>query len=163
MNGLIKTREIIDAAVSIEENGYAFYKSVEGAIDDKDVKEVFSFLAGEENRHIVAFKKIYDEIGDLEDTVIDDEDSSDYIKALAEKNVFTKKDAVNDLVKNINTPFDAINLALNFERDSILFFSEIKNFVSQDNQDLINKLIKEEHDHIVKLHKLENQLKKERV
>jgi len=160
MSGLIKTREVIEAAVSIEENGFAFYKSVEGAIDDKDVKDVFSFLAGEENRHIVAFKKIYEGIDDQEDTIIDDEDSSNYIKALAEKNVFTKKDAVNDLVKNIKTPFDAINLALNFERDSILFFNEVKSFVSQDNQDLINKLIKEEHDHIVKLHKLENQLKK---
>lgn len=160
MSGLIKTREVIEAAVSIEENGYAFYKSVEGAIDDKDVKDVFSFLAGEENRHIVAFKKIYEWIDDQEDTIIDDEDSSNYIKALAEKNVFTKKDAANDLVKNIKTPFDAINLALNFERDSILFFNEIKSFVSQDNRDLINKLIKEEHDHIVKLHKLENQLKK---
>jgi len=160
MSGLIKTREVIEAAVSIEENGYAFYKSVEGAIDDKDVKDVFSFLAGEENRHIVAFKKIYEGIDDQEDTIIDDEDSSNYIKALAEKNVFTKKDAANDLVKNIKTPFDAINLALNFERDSILFFNEIKSFVSQDNRDLINKLIKEEHDHIVKLHKLENQLKK---
>jgi len=160
MSGLIKTREVIEAAVSIEENGFAFYKSVEGAIDDKDVKDVFSFLAGEENRHIVAFKKIYEGIDDQEDTIIDDEDSSNYIKALAEKNVFTKKDAANDLVKNIKTPFDAINLALNFERDSILFFNEIKSFVSQDNRDLINKLIKEEHDHIVKLHKLENQLKK---
>ena len=160
MSGLIKTREVIEAAVSIEENGYAFYKSVEGAIDDKDVKDVFSFLAGEENRHIVAFKKIYEGIDDQEDTIIDDEDSSNYIKALAEKNVFTKKDAANDMVKNIKTPFDAINLALNFERDSILFFNEIKSFVSQDNQDLINKLIKEEHDHIVKLHNLENQLKK---
>ncbi|HIH77492.1 MAG TPA: ferritin family protein [Halobacteria archaeon] len=160
MSGLIKTREVIEAAVSIEENGYAFYKSVEGAIDDKDVKDVFSFLAGEENRHIVAFKKIYEWIDDQEDTIIDDEDSSNYIKALAEKNVFTKKDAANDMVKNIKTPFDAINLALNFERDSILFFNEIKSFVSQDNQDLINKLIKEEHDHIVKLHNLENQLKK---
>ena len=160
MSGLIKTREVIEAAVSIEENGYAFYKSVEGAIDDKDVKDVFSFLAGEENRHIVAFKKIYEGIDDQEDTIIDDEDSSDYIKALAEKNVFTKKDAANDMVKNIKTPFDAINLALNFERDSILFFNEIKSFVSQDNRDLINKLIKEEHDHIVKLHNLENQLKK---
>jgi rubrerythrin len=160
MSGLIKTREVIEAAVSIEENGYAFYKSVEGAIDDKDVKDVFSFLAGEENRHIVAFKKIYEGIDDQEDTIIDDEDSSNYIKALAEKNVFTKKDAANDMVKNIKTPFDAINLALNFERDSILFFNEIKSFVSQDNRDLINKLIKEEHDHIVKLHNLENQLKK---
>ena len=160
MNGLIKTREVIEAAVSIEENGFAFYKSVEKSIKDKDVKDVFSFLAGEENRHIVAFKKIYEGIDDQEDTIIDDEDSSNYIKALAEKNVFTKKDAANDMVKNINTPFDAINLALNFERDSILFFNEIKSFVSQDNRDLINKLIKEEHDHIVKLHKLENQLKK---
>lgn len=160
MNGLIKTREVIEAAVSIEENGFAFYKSVEKSIKDKDVKDVFSFLAGEENRHIVAFKKIYEGIDDQEDTIIDDEDSSNYIKALAEKNVFTKKDAANDMVKNINTPFNAINLALNFERDSILFFNEIKSFVSQDNRDLINKLIKEEHDHIVKLHKLENQLKK---
>jgi len=160
MNGLIKTREVIEAAVSIEENGFAFYKSVEKIIEDKNVKDVFSFLAGEENRHIAAFKNIYEGIDDQEDTIIDDEDSSNYIKALAEKNVFTKKNAAPELIKNIKTPFDAINLALNFERDSILFFNEIKSFVSEKNQELIAKLIKEEHDHIVKLHKLENQLKK---
>jgi len=159
MNGLIKIREVIQAAVFIEENGFEFYRSIEKIIDNKNVKDVFSFLAGEENRHILAFKNIYEEMEGQEDTTIDDEDSSNYIKALADKNVFIKKNTTSELVKNIKTPFDAINLALNFERDSILFFNEIKSFVSRDNQNLIDKLIKEEHDHIVKLHKLEDQLK----
>ena len=159
MNYLLKVSEVVEAAISIEENGRTFYRSFGDSTKEEEVKGVFYFLADEENRHIVAFKNISRDLEKYTPEETYSGEHSKYISDLADKNVFSGKNTGKDLAKKISTPFEAIDLALRFEKDSILFFDEMRRFVSPKDHEIIDKLIEEERQHIVKLKRLEKTLK----
>ena len=50
--------EIYQFAVRIEENGEKFYREMTNKLDNKKVKELFTFLADEEVEHKAIFKKL---------------------------------------------------------------------------------------------------------
>ncbi|NLI12336.1 hypothetical protein [Pelotomaculum propionicicum] len=56
-----------------------------------------------------------------------------------------------ELAGKINTPLEAIDLALGFEKDSIVFFGLFKKAVPPEEQFAIEELMDEEYNHIKKL------------
>ncbi|MEW6625047.1 MAG: ferritin family protein [Bacillota bacterium] len=151
---VFKAGEIIDFAVQIEKNGEKFYSALAKNMEDEKLKQVFSSLAEEERQHIKDFQKI---MGDLTDTPVSESypgEYEEYVKGLAENHVFKGELQENQLLGKIKGPMDAISLAIGFEQDSLLFFHELKELVSPRAQETVEKLIKEEKLHIVKLMEL---------
>ena len=121
------------------------------------ISELFNYLADEEVRHRKTFEGLLNRIGDYVPAQNYPGEYEFYLKALAGENIFTKDDAMDILNKKISSDIQAIELAIGFEKDSIIFFNEMKNFSPQDGHEIIQKIIQEEKGHLSKLIELKNQ------
>ena len=76
---------------------------------------------------------------------------SAYLGALIDDHIFSKAKDEKKLVRRVKNNGEAIDLAIDFEKDSMLFYHEMKNFVREKEGKLVAKLIKQEQEHIRKL------------
>jgi rubrerythrin len=154
-----KGLDVLAFAIEVEKNGRDFYKAMVERINDQKTKELlFLSLAQEEEKHIVDFESLLDKASGNEPAESYQGEYMDYVKALADNHVFSKDINVTKLANNVNSSEDALDLALRFEKDSILFFTELRRVVFSSGQSIIDELIQQEHDHILTIVNLKNQL-----
>lgn len=155
MGYVLSASEIVEMGVQIERNGKDFYNAVAGLSKKDKAKKMFLYLAGEEDRHITDFEMLLSGIGKYE---VPEESYSgeyyDYLKALSEANVFTKEKKGKEIAKKVKTDRDAIELAIGFEKDSILFYYEMKKVILEAGHKTIDKLVGQEQEHLRKLSEL---------
>jgi len=151
MNRTFKADEIVNFAINIEINGKEFYKTVAAMLKKSAVKEAFLWLAGEEEKHMKIFEEMYSELDSHVQPESHPGEYGEYVRALVKENVFTKNNMVKEMVSKSITAAPALQLALKFEKDTILFFIEMKNFVPVSQQKTIDNLIEEEKKHINKI------------
>lgn len=142
---IFSVREIIEFAVEIEKNGESFYRFAAGKLSDEKIKTFFLFFADEESEHRKKFEGFLKRVENSSPAEAFNDEYFQYLKAFADGKIFNKK------LPDIKKPFDAIQFALNAERDSILYYLEAKNFILTDEQKIIDDIIEEERDHFVKL------------
>lgn len=149
---VFKAEEIIDFAVQIEKNGQKFYQALVEKTEDPELKKIFNDLAEAEAQHIIDFQSI---LGELKNATLNESypgEYEEYVTSLAKDHVFTK--GIEEVAETVQNPIDGIDIALRFEKDSILFFTELKELVSEDNAKTVQKLINEEKKHILRLHEI---------
>ena len=152
MSRLFEAREIVGVAISIEENGEEFYKQLATVTKNLQVKETFEFLAGEERKHRNSFREIQQRLGEFKPIYESyPGEYLNYVKALAEENIFTKERARQLLAKKFKKSTAALDIAIGLEKDSILFYNEMKNFVSESERKPIDEIIGQEKEHLRKL------------
>ena len=154
MLSAFKGLEILTFAVEIEKNGQAFYQAVAGQIEDEATKNLFLDLAKEEAAHIVDFQGLMADVDDYQAKEEYSGEYMDYVKVLVDDHVFSKNIDVAQLAKTAADPLSALTLALRFEKDSILFFSELKRTVFHGHEGVIDELIAKEHGHVRRLAQL---------
>ncbi|MFA5388186.1 MAG: ferritin family protein [Candidatus Omnitrophota bacterium] len=151
MNVIFSGSEIAEMAIQIEKNGFDFYKAVAARSKTKAAKNIFNYLAGQEKKHMEVFRKMVSAVKKYELPGAYTDDYFGYIKALSEGYIFTKKKKGKAMAETVRDGKRAVELGLSFERDSILFYYEMKNFVPEAERGIIEGLIKEEQRHVVKL------------
>ena len=138
--------EIFEIAEQIERNGAIFYRTAAENITDEDKKKLLIHLAEMEDDHEKTFKTLRDELSENEKTMttFDPEDeTADYLRLLADTRVFYEKEVD---VTSLNEVFKT---AITAEKDSIVFYLGMKNVVpSHQGKDWLDRIIKEEMDHI---------------
>ena len=146
-------KEIVDIAVRVEENGFAFYTAAAEMIrEPNDIKNLFLDLAEQETHHTATFQHIFDKF-EPEDYDQGDEMSSAYIQNLADKHIFGKPDAGAELAKTLKTPREALEVAYKFENDSVAFYQALYEKAKSDSKALIMKIIREEEAHAARIKK----------
>ena len=147
--------EVFKIALDIEENGHLFYKKAQEKTDDPDVKKVFEDLGLEELKHIERFKALMGQLPEssTQPTVWDPEDKIDqYLKMMADMHVFRKGDDVEAKLAQAQDTVSALKLAIQFEKDSIVFFSEMQAMAdNEEGRTNIGQLVREEQEHLKKL------------
>jgi rubrerythrin len=141
--------DVFAMAVRIEENGNAFYAGVAEKTDDPQAKELFEELARMEEGHILAFKALRGLLpGSSSDAVWDPERLAEsYLQATADTHIFTKE-AAQKRVAEVQTPLEGLDMALQFEKDSIAFFIGMKEILPDvEGRGKIDALINQEMDH----------------
>lgn len=161
MIGLFDAKEIVNLGIVIEENGYEFYTTLSQNTKGAISKEIFNYLAQAEKNHIQVFEKIGKELEDVKVKETYPGEYENYLRTLADEHVFTKKHRGKEYAEKIKDEEEALNLALSFEKDSVLLFDEMKRFVSEKQHIYIDKLIAEEKKHIVQLREMKEEIKKE--
>jgi len=157
MARIFDSSEIIGFAVKIEENGYAFYHEAARLVNSRKAKEVLIWLAGEEKKHIAAFHALQKIIGEYQPSGESfSGEYEEYVKALVDENVFTKDKGGEILARMVKTGDDAVSAGLGLEKDSIIFFQEMKKYVPPAQHQQIDELIRQERIHIIKLKGLKN-------
>jgi rubrerythrin len=158
--------EIYEIGVQIEKNGRLFYQRVASQSEDEDMRKLFGDLADWEKSHIDLFSKLKAQLtaGREDDPGFDqDEQKSRYLSAAAGSHVFKAGVDVAALAAGMKTPEDALALAVQFEKDSVVTYISMKNLVPEKNgKATIDRLIEEELHHIDMLQNQLSALKGER-
>jgi rubrerythrin len=152
-------KEIIDIAVGIEETGFEFYTECRKKFTDAHVADVFEFLAREELVHKELFQTLYGE--ETPQGIFTDEYFA-YLKAIGGSRIFNGhiKNAVQ-LLAGMDTPIDAIKHAFVVEKDSILFYTEMKSLypAEKNTLSLLDRIIGEERKHVAVLFDLAEKIR----
>jgi rubrerythrin len=144
--------EIFKIGVQIEKNGYAFYSAAAQRSDDSQIKQLLGELAFWEERHIEIFEKLRKELSAQVD-VMEEFDPDNmvhlYLKSIADSKIFVKGQQMDGVLDTCNSPSDVLNAALAFEKDSVVFYSSMKDAVRSDlGKEDVDKLIREELLHV---------------
>lgn len=144
--------EIFQIGVQIETNGQRFYEAIAKNTSDPSVKKLFSDLSRWESQHIELFKKLRQRLpdsakrGDLFDP---NQELYLYVKATADSHVFLRNKDIPELASKCKTPMEALDLAVAFEKDSVVFYTTMKKWVPEHlGKGEIDTLIDEEVSHI---------------
>ncbi len=153
----LNSSEIYQFAVKIEENGEKFYRTMVNKFDNREIKDLFSFLADEEVSHKSIFKKMLSKFEKYDPPESYPDEYFDYLEAYAENLVFGF-DKFDDDIEKINDVKSAIRFALGKELDTIQYFQEMKNLVNENEHNKIEAIIEEERKHVVKLYKAQKEI-----
>lgn len=146
---------IFEIGVQIEKNGKAFYLEAAQRSADEASKAVFTELAEWEGAHIALFQRLKAELPEtaVEDLLFDPENELvGYLQAAADSHVFENSADIAYLVAQCRTTADVFDLALTFEKDSVVYYTTMKKVVPDYlGQAKIDRLIDEELKHIALL------------
>jgi rubrerythrin len=154
MGYLFNAGETFKISIQIEENGKRFYDESIKIIDDPEIKELFEELGRQEIGHKKLFENLYANLpaDSKEATVWDPENEMDlYIKSMADSHIFTSRADVQKLIAGLKGTSDALNLAIQFEKESVLFYLGMLEVVVGRDQERVQQIVKEEQGHLRRL------------
>lgn len=154
MAGFFHAAEIAEAAVNIEQKGQAFYVKAAESAKNPDVKDFFLFFAKEEAKHEHIFKQFIERLGKAElPAWSTTEEYAMYLHALIDSHAIFSPELQKRLAETGNEN-EAIRLAMGFEKDTILFFMEMKELVPNSEKKFVQQCIDEERSHLRQLSKM---------
>lgn len=143
--------DILQFAIRIEEDGEIFYHKAAMNAEDRQVQDLFNYLADEEIRHKRVFQEM---LAGVEVNPPAESYRGEYAAYLRDyidgKVVFTKKTGA-DAADSSKDAFSAIRFAMEREADSILYYHEAKQFIDEKHYGEIDRIIEEERKHFAKL------------
>lgn len=139
--------DILEFAIRIEENGANFYRYAVQIVKGEDTKKLFARLADEEVNHKKTFEEIYAglEKSDIPESY--DGEYRAYLHDYVDNSIVFSRGALDRILLKVTDTLSAIDFAIRREMDSILYYSEIKQFVPAGQHQMIDKIIEEERRH----------------
>jgi rubrerythrin len=145
--------EIFEMAEQIERNGAKFYRAAAKKIPA--AKQALVELASMEDEHLRTFAAMRTQLseGEHEPLVFDpDGQAQMYLQVMADRHVFDVKTNPVKLLTGRKTPWDILRMAIGYEKDSIVFYTGLKECVSRKaGKDKVEAIIAEEIGHIRKI------------
>ena len=141
--------EVLQFAITIEENGESFYRKVAAKVSDKEMKDLFTFLADEEVKHKKIFTDMVSKITKYEPPETYTGEYFQYLKAYAENIIFPP-----EIERELDTKggiIKALDFGIRRELDSIMYYIETKNVVPETQHQIMDRIIEEERSHFVRL------------
>jgi len=147
MGSTFEAADIFQIAVRIEENGANFYRFAVQVARDEETKELFERLAEEEEQHKAIFKDMLAGVESHEPPEGYPGEYGAYLRNYADNNIIFSKEVMDREMAGLNDTLSALDFAIRRELDSILYYHEIKGFVTQSHHDAIDRIINEERKH----------------
>ena len=153
--------EVFEMAEEMERNGAKFYKKAAENASDEQTKELLLTMADVENKHLMTFQKMREELSDKEKepTVFDpDNQSVLYLQAMADAHGYEGKISPTKELTGNETIKEIIEIALNAEKESVVFYFGLKSMMpSNAGREKVEAIIFEELGHItIMLEKLKS-------
>lgn len=149
MTATLEISELLDFAVQIEQSGYQFYLEAIKKHPEAEVVSLFQCLADEEFKHQVVFKKIQETLAAAGAGA--SAGLGNYLKKLFSSHLLADPGALSGLINGRESLVEIIDLALNFEKDSVIFYTELRELVDPENAGVVDRVIREEMRHVQKL------------
>jgi rubrerythrin len=144
-------REVVEQAVQTENLGKEFYTQMAEKFRDKaELKKLFELLATHEIRHGESFLGLENQLKDEEPEGWGE--VTLYLRALVDSEFFLGKDKCLPSLEHVKTAAEAIDFALCFERETLLYYYTLREALKE--KELIDTIIREEKSHIVWLNNL---------
>jgi rubrerythrin len=141
--------EIMEMAIQTEKLGFQFYTTVaEKFKKDDGLFKLFTTLADKEKVHEKTFTGMKDSIAKsgIKVEPVQWDEVSNYMRAFVESEFFLGKNKALPSMDHIKTVADAVKFAIGFEKETLLYFMELKSIVKE--KDVIEEVINEEKSHI---------------
>ncbi len=152
-------REFLEVAIEVEKNGGSFYGSVARQARNKEARDIFMRLAAREKEHEKTFRDMLGHIGGHQPSQRYSREEQQYIKDLGASSIFNGERAINAQTKKTMTDIEALETGIGFEKDSILFYSEIRGMVPRPDQEIIDMIVNEERKHLSEFTFMANKLR----
>jgi len=148
MSILLSGEEIFTMAKEIEKSGEAYYRNVAASTESADLKDLFEYLADQEVRHFQYFDNLSREYPEFTIDAEEWEQTSAYIKATTDSRFFVGEDRAISLARTVADPIKAIDIAIGFEKDTLLFFYELLNVTPENSRAAAREIVEEEKRHV---------------
>lgn len=144
--------EALNAALRIEQNGEAFYTAAAGKAKDPQVKGLLQELAGWERQHYKTFQELAEQVGEPPALAAPEwEEYNQYLQATLDSALFSGPDKALALAEELENETQAMRMALGFEKDSLLFYYDLREIVPQAQREVVSDIIREEKSHAMRL------------
>ena len=151
--------ELINIAIGIERRGIAFYDVMARSTENAEARDIFQYLADMEREHMQIFQGMLGEAEKYQPSESPDGEYSAYLQALIDSAVFTDDIVTSETATEANSDIKALELAIGAEKDSILFYYEMRDLMPQRTRPTVDKMIAEEKSHLRGLSELKKKLK----
>jgi len=151
MGILFSGSELVNIAIGIEQNGAAFYDALVKSASNESSRVMYGYLAVEEKKHIEIFRNMLGSLADYIPPETYTEEYDRYLKALIDSAVFRDDQTGRDMAQKVNSEAEAIRIAVGAEKDSILFYSSLRELVRRSEREAVDKIIEEERSHLRQL------------
>ena len=137
---------VLDLAVWLEKHGQAFYEKAQDTVSGAELKETFAALAAEEKKHCAIYTDLYQ---------LYTGKSAEGEELLGEYGKFIQL-LIREIASSLEfecvlTQMDLIDRALLFEKNTLLYFAEVKPLFRGKAGALIDAICREEKRHIQQL------------
>jgi len=150
--------ELINIAIGIERRGMTFYDIMAKSTENTTARDMFQYLANMEGEHIRIFKGMLAEADKFQLSETYAGEYAAYFQALVDSAVFTDDFVTSEMATETDSDIKGIELAIGAERDSLLFYYEMKDIMPHRAQLTVNKIIVEEKSHLRQLSELKKKL-----
>ena len=144
--------EIFEMAEEIEANGAKFYREAAKKSGDETVSKIFSDLAAMEDGHYEIFKDMRSNLGSEEKEKIQydpDNEAGFYLQAMANLHGSEGKKDRDTYLTGKETMDEVFRIAVDAEKNSVVFYTALKDLVSGPGKGKIADIIREELGHLV--------------
>ena len=144
--------EAFGMAMEIEKNGEVYYNAVAAKSTDPEVKALFEDLAIQEQGHYRLFEAMLGKREPVPGLVSDEYDEyKAYLGAALDNALFAGPDKALALAQEAKDKDMALRAALGFEKDTLLFFYDLREIVGEKDRPSISAVIQEEKKHVRRL------------
>lgn len=149
---IFRATDIIEMAMELEKSGEIFYSEVAKKADTPEVRALFGDLAEQEKNHHAAFKKMSGTVWDQTPTAEEEWDQYlMYLQATIQSAFFEGSDKALSLAEQVTDEQEALQMALGFEKETMLFFYDLRDKVSDADKPVVDGIIDEERNHMRRL------------
>ena len=147
--------EIFEMAEEMERNGARFYRKAAQNASDDQAKRMLLDMASMEDGHLGTFEQMRKELSGNEkaETVYDpDNQAALYLQTMADSHGYEGRINPRQQLTGNETTKEILEIALNSEKESVVFYFGIKSFVpARAGRDKVEAIILEELNHITTL------------
>jgi rubrerythrin len=160
MANILQPAEIVEIGIEKEKKRRDFYAlAADHFKDEAELAELFGKLRDWEEMHIKRFQEIRDTIAKAQYTEQYPGETEGYMQALVHSDLYSDI-TPEKFAEAVKTPAEALQKGITFEKDAILFFSGLLQFVDKRSKEIIEKLIGEEQAHMLYLFNMKKKLGK---
>ena len=151
MSELFEVPEMVRVAVEDERTGVAIYTALAASAKAAEVRALFEKLVGQERFHQMRFEGILEQLGGHCPREQYEGEYVAYLHTLTSTRAFPDPAAAVEAARRCRTDAEAVDLALQYERDTLALINELRELVGPRHKDVVETIAREERAHIVVL------------
>jgi len=159
MANVFNAAEIIDMGIVKEKKRRDFYSLAAAKFKEEEMKSLFLKLRDWEDEHVKKFTDIRNSTETYEIKESSQGEFASYMKFVVDDMLYDQISAPW-FAGNVKEPLEAIRYGIGFEKDAILFFSELFKYMMGPHKEKIEELINEEKKHLIYLSELKSKYEK---
>jgi rubrerythrin len=146
---IFQANDVVEMALELEKSGEAFYRRVAAKAQTPETQALFVSLADAEVEHYAAFKKLSETVWD-QPLMLPDEWGQylAYLQATIQSVFFEGEDKALALAEEVSDEKEALRMAMGFEKETLLFFYDLRDMVSEGDKAVLMRIVSEEKAHL---------------